>query len=143
MQIAVDHTDVVNIEDFVESLAACPHLVDGSVKCLRSNHSFDIIPASTSKLRVVEELARRAGGTEKSVLGIGDSGSPLGNDRELLSGRHCVSVGTVCGASDGTWTLFGSAVCGPDALLRILKAVQISANKMMVDLSALNLEQHS
>ncbi|MGP2494282.1 hypothetical protein ACTDI4_22025 [Mesorhizobium sp. PUT5] len=141
VQIAVDHTDVVNIEDFVERLAACPHLADGSVKCLRSNHSFDIVPASTSKVRVVEELARRAGDPEKFVLGIGDSGSPLGNDRELLSGRHCVSVGTVCGASDGAWTLFGSAVCGPDALLRILKAVQIKANEMMIDLSALNLEQ--
>lgn len=143
IQVSIDCADVIDVERFADGLAACPQIVEGSVKVLRSHHSVDIVLASTSKLRVVEELARRSGDASKAVLGIGDSGSPLGNDRELLSGPHCLSVGSVCGASGGAWTLFGSKLRGPDALLRILQAARAKGCEMMIDLSALTLDQHS
>jgi hypothetical protein len=74
------------------------------------------------------------------VLGIGDSGSPLGNDRELLSGPHCISVDSVCGSHKGSWTLFGSKLQGPAALARILQSANVRAGRATIDLTSLGLD---
>ncbi|MCR5870903.1 MULTISPECIES: HAD family hydrolase [unclassified Sphingomonas] len=141
VQVTVNHSDVVDVASFAQRLAICPQVANGSVRVLSSHHSFDVVPRGTTKLKVVEALAGRAGRPGASVLGVGDSGSPLGNDRELLSGPHGVSVDSVCGSHLGTWTLFGSRLRGPDALSRILRSARVDGGVMSIDLGSLDLDR--
>mgnify|MGYP003649061632 CR=1 FL=1 len=101
----------------------------------------DIIPASSCKLSVVE--AMQAGLPDRmGVLCFGDSGSRLGNDHALLSHRFGISVGEVCGAAHGCWSLFGSVPSGPDALHRILRALVSSESGMVrFDVTSLELDR--
>jgi hydroxymethylpyrimidine pyrophosphatase-like HAD family hydrolase len=137
VQVTVKHESVQDVAAFRNRLASCPEIAAGKVKVLSSQHSFDIVPSGTTKLAVVRELS--GGGCTGRVLGIGDSGSPLGNDRELLSAPHAVSVGSVCGSHAGAWTLFGSKLCGPDAVLRILRAARVEDGELRIDVSKLGL----
>lgn len=139
VQVTINHSDVMDVAGFAARLAACPEVAAGEVRILSSHHSFDIVPRGTSKLGVVKQLAGADG--EGSVLGVGDSGSPMGNDRELISGPHGVSVNSVCGSHSGTWTLFGSSIRGPDALSRMLRAALVEDGAMRIDLSELDLDR--
>lgn len=138
VQVTINHSDVMDVAGFTARLAACPEVAAGAVRVLSSHHSFDIVPRGTTKLGVVHQIAGE--GRNGSVLGVGDSGSPLGNDRELLSGPHGVSVDSVCGNHLGAWTLFGSRLRGPDALIRLLRAARVEGGGMKVDLSSLELD---
>jgi hypothetical protein len=140
VQVTVDHTDVLEPARFAERLRDCPAVADGSVRIISSHHSFDVVPAGTTKLKIVEALVHQSGEPAGAVLGIGDSGSPMGNDRELLSGRHSISVDSVCGSHQGSWTLFGADLQGPAALAKILRAATVTGGKVAIDLSVLGLD---
>lgn len=120
-------------------LARHPAIEAGRLKVARSQHSVDVIAASASKLRVVAALSRHTSGAPVDVLAIGDSGSPLGNDHELLSSPVSISVDQVCGDVGGCWTLFGDGVAGPDALHRILHAIEIDSGRGRLNLATLGL----
>lgn len=124
VQLMINHADIADEQAFALRVLDCAAVVEGRVRVLSSHHSFDVVPVGTSKLRVVDALAERAGRPGAPVLRIGDSGSPQGNDHELLSGQHGVSVDSVCGNLEGSWSLFGSRLTGPAALLRILRAIR-------------------
>lgn len=141
VQVSINHTDVVDPAGFRESLSGCPEVAAGDVRIMRSQHSFDVVPRGTTKRRVVEGLARRAGRPDGPVLRVGDSGSPLGNDHELLSGGLGISVGTVCGGHRGAWNLFGSHLNGPVALARILRAARCDVDGLRIDIPLLDLDQ--
>jgi hydroxymethylpyrimidine pyrophosphatase-like HAD family hydrolase len=140
LQVTVTLDQILDPENFAERLAACPAVTAGDMRILRSQHTFDIIPAKTTKLAVMHGLAQRSGRPDGSILGIGDSGSPLGNDRELLSSPHAISVDRVCGSYEGTWSLFGTRVRGPEALVWILRAMRTENGFASIDLGALNLD---
>lgn len=140
LQITIDHDDIVDVEGFAKAMENCPQAREGQVRILSSHHSFDIVAHSTSKLRVIDALRKRAGNSELHILGIGDSGSPLGNDRELLSEPHGLSVGSVCGHYKGAWTLFGFRPEGPEAVALILRSMQINQRQMMIDMTMLGLD---
>jgi trehalose-6-phosphatase len=140
VQVTIGHADVADVAHFAAALGACPEVSNGRVRVLSSHHSFDVVPAGTSKLRLVDALIERAGEPDGAVLGIGDSGSPLGNDLELLSGPHGISVDSVCGSHNGAWTLFGSRLQGPGAVARILRAAQSEAERMAIDLRKFDLD---
>lgn len=140
VQVSVNQNDVFDVARFAGEIASCPEVADGRVVVRRSQHSFDIFSCETSKRRVVEAVAARAGRADGFVLGIGDSGSPLGNDHELLSGPHGLSVDTVCGSHQGAWTLFGTRLQGPDAVARILRAARVRDGSMSIDIGALGLD---
>jgi hypothetical protein len=137
VQVTVNHTDLTDVATFAARLAECPEVVSGDVRVLRSHHSFDVVPRGTTKLAVVRAIAGNGG----LVLGVGDSGSPLGNDHELLSGPYGVSLDSVCGSRIGAWTLFGSRLRGPDALARLLGAAKVGGGAMTIDLSDLDLDR--
>ncbi|WP_226019291.1 hypothetical protein [Novosphingobium sp. FKTRR1] len=137
VQVTVNHTDLIDVATFAARLAECPEVVVGDVRVLRSHHSFDVVPRGTTKLTVVRAIAGNGG----FVLGVGDSGSPLGNDHELLSGPYGVSLDSVCGSHIGAWTLFGSRLRGPDALARLLGAARAGGGAMTIDLSDLDLDR--
>lgn len=140
VQLTINHADIVDMETFTRRIPDCSAVAEGRVRVQSSHHSFDIVPSGTSKLAVVRALAERAGRSGAPVLGIGDSGSPLGNDHELLSHPHGVSVDSVCGSHHGGWTLFGSRLTGPAALLRILRATRPGPAGVSIDITALGLD---
>lgn len=139
VQVTINHSDVRDVAAFAARLSSCPEIAAGKARVLRSHHSFDIVPGGATKLVVVRALAGECG--TGLVLAVGDSGSPLGNDRELLSRPHSVSVGSVCGSHLGSWTLFGSRLSGPDALLRMLRAARVGDDGLRIDLSGLGLDR--
>lgn len=107
---------------FRRDMAECPLVQSGQVRVTGSGHSFDIIAARATKLRVLETI-RQSIVPEKEILCFGDSGSANGNDHALLSHPFGISVGEVCGAPNGCWSLFGDQPSGPDALLNALRAL--------------------
>lgn len=141
VQICIDMDCLRHPYRFSLDLAACPQMEYGEVRLSASGHSFDIIPSSTTKTAVVEAV-QNVVGSDKAVLCFGDSGASSGNDHALLSHPHGISVGDVCGAPNGCWSLFGSAITGPEALLRVLSALVPSASgEIRLDTAALSLDR--
>ena len=136
VQVTITHAQLRDATTFVGRLSECFEIATGRASVLSSQHSFDIVAAGSSKLTVVRALAAEGGAG--LVLCVGDSGSPLGNDRALLSGPHGVSVGSVCGSYQGAWTLFGSQLRGPDALVRLLRAASVADGTMQIDVARLD-----
>ena len=125
LQITVDAGLLHHPYRFRRDMAECPAIASGRVRVTGSGHSFDIVPATATKLRVVEEIARTVP-RGKEILCFGDSGSATGNDHALLTHPYAISVGEVCGASNGCWSLFGDYPTGPDALLATLRALVLT-----------------
>ena len=88
-------------------------------------------------MTVVRALRRTA---DDLVLCVGDSGSPAGNDHEILSEPYGMSVDAVCGDAAGCWSLFGDRPKGPKAALRLLRSLQCADGKVFVDLDLLALD---
>lgn len=141
VQITIDMDNLRHPYRFPVDLEGCAPFADGRVRVLGSGHSYDIVPATSCKLVVVEALSTTLpAGVE--VLCFGDSGSRLGNDHALLSHRFGISVGDVCGAANGCWSLFGARPMGPEALLRILRALLPSdAGRIRLDVASLGLDR--
>lgn len=140
IQISICHDDLTDPSRFLEDVEHCPPVAARAVRIVASGHSFDIIPATSSKLRVVERLQHDIGAT-KAVLSIGDHGNLNGNDFDLLARNFGVSVDRVCPDPSGTWSLFGSLLTGPEALQKILTSmiafpkgeIRLDASRLVVD----------
>ena len=143
IQLTIAHDDLQAPSRFLEDVQDCPLIAEGTVRIVASGHSFDIIPATSSKLRVVEQLQQDIGAT-KAVLSIGDCGQIYGNDFEFLARDFGVSVDQVCPGLGGTWSLYGSLVTGPEALQKILASMMASHNGgIRFDASGLFLDSDS
>lgn len=94
------------------------------LRMARSSHTLDICLAEACKTTVAGALATRLSAGMDSILCLGDSGAIAGNDYALLGLPRGVSVGRVCDRPDRAWNLFGSRLRGPDAVLRILRALR-------------------
>lgn len=141
VQITVNMDRLHHPYRFPVDLGGCAPYSDGRVRVMGSGHSYDIVPVASSKLVVVEALRRKLpAGVE--VLCFGDSGSRPGNDYALLSHRFGISVGDVCGAANGCWSLFGARPVGPEALRRILRALLPSnAGRIRLNVASLGLDR--
>ncbi len=141
VQIMVDMDRLRHPYRFAVDLQGCAPFSDGRIRVMGSGHSYDIVPVASSKLVVVEALRKKVrAGSE--VLCFGDSGSRQGNDHALLSHRFGISVGDVCGTANGCWSLFGAGPVGPDALLRILRALLPSnGGKILLNVASLGLDR--
>lgn len=122
VQVTVNKSDILRPHTFVQELCQCSAIAEGRAAVVASAHSYDVIPSTSSKLRVLEVVTDRVG-TDRAVVSIGDSGAQMGNDHALISGPYGVSVGAISDDPAGCWSLFGTLTTGPAALLRILKAV--------------------
>lgn len=140
VQISIKLDNLADRLAFSAALADCPPIASGAVRFKRSGHSIDFFVAGTSKLTVVD-CVRQTLSNDAAILCIGDSGGREGNDNELLSHPHGISVGTVCNRHDGCWTLFGKTLTGPEALLRLLQAVKRDGDgRVGMDVSSLGLD---
>lgn len=141
VQITVEMDKLRHPYRFPVDLEGCAPFAAGLVRVMGSGHSYDIVPAASSKLSVVNAIrADLPVGVE--VLCCGDSGSRPGNDHALLSHPYGISVGDVCGAANGCWSLFGSGPAGPKALLNILCALVTSnIGRVRLDVASLGLDR--
>lgn len=122
VQISIDFDALADPGSFMADLRNAPPVADGDIVFARSMHSVDIIPATSSKLRVIEYIQKGLHVPDAPMLRVGDSGHPVGNDFDLLGRPFGLSVDQVCHRPDTCWSLFGANLRGPDALLRILRA---------------------
>ena len=141
VQISIQIVDLVDAACFPLEAQECSAIAEGRVRISQSGHSFDLVMAQANKLNVVEAVTDQLDNTA-AVLRIGDSGSRYGNDNALLSHPYGISVGDVCDAPDGCWSLFGDYLTGPDAVLRILRAIALTdKNKFRLDIASLTLDR--
>ena len=140
VQIALRHEQVVDPAEFAARVGLNDAVASGRVAVLSSHHSFDLVPATTSKTSVTTRMIAKLGDAS-TVLAIGDSGEPGGNDRELLGRPPSISVDGVCGHLDGNWSLFGRTATGPAALLRILRALRVEDGHARLDTDSLGADQ--
>ena len=140
VQIGIDMENLLRPFRFPLDMAECPLVSSGEVRISGSGHSFDVVPSTSCKSAIVDAVRRKIN-PDAAVLCFGDSGSRFGNDYTLLAHPHGISVGEVCGAADGCWSLFGRALTGPDALLKILRAlVKCPTGEIRLDTAALALD---
>jgi len=95
----------------------------GELKLTESDHSFDILSASACKTNVVKKIEATMD-ISLATICLGDSGGYWGNDFILLGGPFGISVGQVCDRTDTCWSFWGADINGPQALVRILRALQ-------------------
>ncbi|MGB7244295.1 MAG: hypothetical protein WBC93_19700 [Sulfitobacter sp.] len=140
VQLSIGFRELIKPTSFNVRILECPAVREGRVNILSSGHSFDIIPAASNKLSVVAALEQSVG-PGREVLSIGDSGTRLGNDYSLLTREFGISVGGVCPSPNGCWSLFGSRLTGPQALLKILRSVLPSkSGEIRLNTSSLELD---
>ncbi len=82
------------------------------LKVTHSSHSVDVLPREVSKVAVVEQLAQLAGVDGTSILKVGDRGAWPGNDWELLSAPHGLSVDEISPDPVSCWNLLPRGVTG-------------------------------
>src|SRR3546814_751449 len=141
VQMTADIARNDDSEQLTTDIVACPPVADGRVVIAKSGHSFDVIAAWASKLNVVRKIGEHLGEGE-AILCIGDSGSRNGNDNALLTTKWGISVGDVCGTPSGCWSLFGDHLTGPDAVLKVLRALIPQGSGIRLDVTALSLDRH-
>ena len=141
MQISIQLDNITDLERFNGEIATCGPIASGVVRITRSGHSLDLVPASSSKINVANRLAEGLT-ADVVVLRIGDQGSREGNDYEFLNHPYGISVKDVCGRDDGCWSLFGTKLTGPDALLCFVMALKSDLNgQVRIDIEALKIGQ--
>src|SRR5262249_55514685 len=123
VQLTVDITALSDPELLSRRFAAEANQ-NGDFRLARSFHTLDICLADVCKTRAAATLADRTEASLDSILCIGDSGAISGNDHALLGLPRGVSVGRVCDRPETAWSLFGERIQGPDAVLRILRALR-------------------
>lgn len=123
VQISIRLDNLADQQAFGDAVQHCPPVATGCVRHKISGHSIDFFRATTSKRAVIDRM-RASLMDDRAILCIGDSGARAGNDNELLSNPYGISVGTVCGRSDGCWSVFGTRQAGPEAVLTLLEVVQ-------------------
>jgi fructoselysine-6-P-deglycase FrlB-like protein len=111
----------------LEAVAATSGLSE-RVSTHESGHAVDVVPSRISKLRVVEEVAKRAGG---EVLRIGDQGRLHGNDFSFLSHHAGLSVERVSAPLDRCWNVAPPGHRGTQALLVYLKTIRRAVDKSL------------
>lgn len=100
------------------------------LKAVRSAHSIDVIPVSSTKnlLRGDLEATQTKPG---ATLAIGDRGGLGGNDYELLAfDSLTLSVDQVSGDPSRCWNLAANGPVGPDLLARYLTAIKPNRQKV-------------
>jgi hydroxymethylpyrimidine pyrophosphatase-like HAD family hydrolase len=135
VQLTIPRAQAPDLAAFDAALRAAGHT---ELRLVQSGHTVDICLASTCKTVVVNALAERWGFDERHILRVGDSGGPQGNDHALLASEMGISVGELCGRPFHGWPMFGAPVTGPEAVLRLLKALRSRPEGwFQIDLDAL------
>jgi hypothetical protein len=88
---------------------------------VRSGHSIDILALGVSKLNVADAVTQKI--PNAAILSIGDSGGLNGNDHELLTRPHSLSVDKINADPKTCWNLGAQGQRGPNILAEYLDAI--------------------
>ncbi|MCP9749493.1 hypothetical protein [Ferruginibacter sp. HRS2-29] len=91
-----------SVIDFIISLN------EQNIQVLESSHSMDVInQKNTNKLNIIKECTTLVNESKlaRNILCIGDKGRWPGNDHQLLSTPHSLSVDEVSASKDSCWNL--------------------------------------
>lgn len=127
VQLTIDLSELVDPEAFARCFEEEVNNA-GDLRIARSFHTLDICLVESCKTSAAHNLARTIGASLDSILCIGDSGAFGGNDHALLGLAHGLSVGQVCDRPDVCWSFYGALLSGPDALVKILRALRRDQN---------------
>ncbi|HEY5592595.1 MAG TPA: HAD-IIB family hydrolase [Paludibacter sp.] len=106
---------------------------DGELQLLESSHSIDVVVRKkSSKLNVVNKCIEMSG--SENCLTIGDKGQWPGNDYELLSTTHSLSVDEVSAHPDSCWNLSSVGLKSTQATLSYLKRISVKKNYFNISL---------
>ena len=120
VQLTLPRGAVSDVGAFTSALRSAGH---SKVKIALSGHSIDVCLVSSRKTNVIDAMGAAWGLEATTILSAGDSGSPSGNDYELLGRQSAVAIGELCGRPSVGWPLFGPDVSGPEAVYRLLQAL--------------------
>lgn len=126
-QISIRPNPTVSLE-FVWSLLAeaKARMNDTGIRFVRSAHSIDVVSQGVTKLRVLDALRQTHGlDAAAPILCVGDQGRWPGNDYELLSVPHSLSVDEVSTSPETCWNLAPPGYRGSQALLAYLSAIKV------------------
>lgn len=104
---AKSRSDAPVVEQLVRTHLAHRH--SQSARIVASSHTLDIVPMAATKIALVEHI-RKHQLPEGEVLTIGDRGDLFGNDFDLLSTAHSLSVDRVSTALDSCWNFLPRGV---------------------------------
>ena len=99
-----------------------------NVKLLRSEHSIDIVPKSSSKNNIFDFFSSM-GKLADDFLRVGDSGAAGGNDFELLNTKLGLSVDLVSDFTDKCWNYAPLGYRNLEATLDLLQRISLLGNK--------------
>lgn len=136
LQVTIHRDKIVSEDAFLAAFSAAQFEGRAELKLVESRHSFDLCLVDACKTNVVNVLQSEIG-TALDVLCIGDRGDAAGNDHAMLGLPFGISVDHVCSREHVGWSLFGAECSGPDALLRILRALNGAAGSFRIDLASL------
>ena len=124
-QISLEPACVRNLDVLWEF--AGEHISRLGEKCIKmamSSHSIDLMAPDVSKRNVVGAVEASCLGAKRlPVLCVGDQGRWPGNDSELLSDTHALSVDTVSSDLNTCWNIAPAGYRGPQATLFYLKCL--------------------
>jgi fructoselysine-6-P-deglycase FrlB-like protein len=122
-QISLEPNNSSNLDDLWNLIGLYISRLD-NVKTTISSHSIDILTLDASKLNVIDTLKTSLlEPKSSSFLCIGDQGRWPGNDSELLSTAHALSVDTVSSDLSTCWNIAPEGYRGPQATLFYLKCI--------------------
>lgn len=111
----------------VDAMSQPPEL---PVKVLRSGHSIDVVPRTSSKRLVIDRIADSIDGP---VLALGDQGDVGGNDFELLASLPWTLTVDRCSADPTRcWYLDSKGRAGPELLAAYLEAMVPAGGRFTV-----------
>tara|TARA_R110002049_G_scaffold293970_4_gene479864 strand:- start:6525 stop:8465 length:1941 start_codon:yes stop_codon:yes gene_type:complete len=108
-----------NLHESVVELLSVAGLAELTV--VRSGHSIDILAPGVSKLNVADAVTQKI--PNAAILSIGDSGGLNGNDHELLTRPHSLSVDKINADPKTCWNLGAQGQRGPNILAEYLDAI--------------------
>jgi len=124
-QISLEPMRACHLDDLWNLVGAhISRLSEKGIKMAMSAHSIDVLAPDVSKRNVVGAVQASCLNANSSiVLCIGDQGRWPGNDSDLLSEAHALSVDTVSSNLHTCWNIAPAGHRGPQAALFYLKCL--------------------
>lgn len=114
----------------------CVARLKNPIKIVESSHSIDILAHGVSKVKLVEKCQKLCAeqSLSKEVLCIGDRGMWPGNDCELLSLPHSLSVDTVSSDFGSCWNLAPAGIRGVQAAVFYMQSLRYVKSALRLQL---------
>ncbi len=131
IEVTSDSSNWNTIKGIVQSIVVTSS--DGELQLLESSHSIDVVVRNiASKLNVVKRCNELSG--SENCLTIGDRGQWPGNDYELLTSKHSLSVDEVSTHPDCCWNLGSIGLKGTKATMAYLSRISFKQNYFTISI---------